>query len=82
MMRKLEVTIVGFEFEGEKRNVVTRTTTVTQEIYQQYFLPFIQGNEQLSSEIIDYFGEGDEEFFHYVDDPDWDWMVTKIKEVA
>lgn len=82
MMRKLEITIDGLEFEGEKRNVVTRMITVTQEIYQQYFLPFIQGNEGLSNEIIDYFGEGVEEFFHYVDDPDWDWMVTKIKEVA
>ncbi len=81
-MKKLEVTIDGMDFDGEESDVVTRMITVTQEVYEQYFLPFIKGNEEFSNEIIDYFGGGVLEFFHYVDDPDWDWMVTKVKEVS
>ena len=86
MMRKLEVTIDGIEFESDNRNIVTRVITVTQEKYEQYFLPFINGDfdvrEERSKEIIEYFEGGMLEFFDYVDEPDWDWMVTKVKEVA
>ena len=81
-MKKLEVTIDGMDFDGEESDVVTRIITVTQEVYEQYFLPFIKGNEEFSNEIIDYFGGGVLEFFDYVDDPDWDWMVTNVKEVS
>jgi hypothetical protein len=82
-MKDLEVTIDGVDgIDYESANVVTDIITVPQEIYEQYFLPFIEGNEEKSNEIIDYFCEGNTEFFHYVDDPDWEWTVTEVKEVS